>query len=154
MQSGRQPIQIIEIDQDYCSRVHGVSPCEATGLPCYNTLATCQFASAYNLGDVLTLRFCTSGAIIPSDAGYCIPTLTNVDTTPTRTNPGGTSKSASPFGERATASISLVDAPHTGTLVDPYNDTRLTVVDLEALAAVFTNPLATVVNITIPQGLA
>lgn len=125
LQSGRQPIQIIEIDQDYCSRAFGMSPCLATGISCYNTRQTCTYDEAYELGVPLTLRFCTSGAIIPADAGYCIPTLTKVDTTPTRTNPGGTSKGASPFGERATASISLIDAPHTGTLVDPYPQSRI-----------------------------
>lgn len=43
----RTPTGIIILHLDTCSQVFGTSPCLATGAPCYNTLATCKFKSAY-----------------------------------------------------------------------------------------------------------
>lgn len=61
---GREPITIIEIDQDLCSRTYGVAPCTAalgvTGsTKCFNTIASCQDPDNYALGDPLTLSFST-----------------------------------------------------------------------------------------------
>lgn len=47
---GREPIQIVQIDQPICSRTFGVSPCTATGTAdskCYNTRGTCQDLANY-----------------------------------------------------------------------------------------------------------
>ena len=47
---GREPIQIVQIDQPLCSREFGVSPCTATGAAdtkCFNTRATCQDLTNY-----------------------------------------------------------------------------------------------------------
>lgn len=43
----RTPQILVEITLDYCSRTFGVSPCLATGAPCYNTWPTCKYTSAY-----------------------------------------------------------------------------------------------------------
>lgn len=117
---GRQPITIVEIDQDKCSRTFGTSPCTATGERCFNTYATCKSKTAYALGTPLTLRFCQNNLGQAFDAYYLIPLLESVDTTPTRLNPAGASEDATAFGERSSVEISLTDAPHTDNLVDPY----------------------------------
>lgn len=121
---GRQPIIIVEIDQDYCGRTFGTSPCTATGERCFNTYATCKLKSAYSLGDPLTLRFCEDNLGQDYDAYYLMPFLESIETTPTRINPGGGDDNASPFGERASVTITLNDKPHTDNLVDPYINTR------------------------------
>ena len=53
-----------------------------------------------------------------------MPFLESIETTPTKINPGGGDSNASPFGERASVTITLNDAPHTDNLVDPYLSTR------------------------------
>lgn len=121
---GRQPITIVEIDQDRCGRTFGTSPCTATGERCFNTYATCKLKSAYSLGTPLTLRFCEDNIGQDYDAYYLMPFLESVETTPTRINPGGGDDNASPFGERASVTIVLNDKPHTDNLVDPYLSTR------------------------------
>lgn len=121
---GRQPIIIVEIDQDKCSRTFGTSPCTATGERCFNTYATCKLKSAYSLGVPLTLRFCEDNLGQSYDSYYLMPFLESIDTTPTRINPGGGDDNASPFGERASVTIVLNDKPHTDNLVDPYLSTR------------------------------
>ena len=58
--AGREPIQIVEIQQPLCSLTFGVSPCTATGTAdtkCYNTRATCQDPENYTLGTPLSLYF-------------------------------------------------------------------------------------------------
>jgi hypothetical protein len=85
---GRQPILIVEIDQDKCSRTFGVSPCTASGERCFNTYATCKLKSAYALGAPLTLRFCEDNLGQYYDSYYLMPFLESIETTPTRINPG------------------------------------------------------------------
>lgn len=121
---GRQPIVIVEVDQDRCGRVFGVAPCTGVGEPCFNTYATCKSANNYELGTPLTLRFCQNNVGQPFDSQYLIPLLEDVETTPTRINPGGGDGNASPFGERASISVTLNDAPHSDNRVDPYLSQR------------------------------
>lgn len=121
---GREPVTIVELDQDRCSRVFGVAPCTGTGVACYNTYATCKSLSSYALGTPLTLRFCQNTLGQSYDSYYLIPLLDEVEVTPTRLNPAGADADASAFGERASIDISLNDAPHTDNLVDPYLVTR------------------------------
>ena len=37
----RAPISLVVIKPDYCANTFGVSPCTATGVPCYNTYKAC-----------------------------------------------------------------------------------------------------------------
>ena len=122
---GRQPIIIVEIDQDKCSRAFGTSPCMATGERCFNTYQTCKLKSAYSLGVPLTLRFCEDNLGQDYDAYYLMPFLESIETSPTRINPGGGNDNASPFGERASVTVTLNDKPHTDNTVDPYLSTRI-----------------------------
>ena len=74
----REPIQIVEIDLDYCSRTFGVGVCTASLggevlRKCYNTWSTCRLKSAYNK-TLLTLRFIQQSASMPRGGNY-IPAL-------------------------------------------------------------------------------
>ena len=60
--AGREPIQIVEIDETVCGLVYGQSPCTAqvgvTGLrKCFNTFGTCQDTQNF-APQTRTLRFC------------------------------------------------------------------------------------------------
>jgi hypothetical protein len=44
----REPVTYMVMTLDYCSRTFGASPCNATGIKCYNTFTTCKYKSAYN----------------------------------------------------------------------------------------------------------
>jgi hypothetical protein len=87
-----QPLDVIEIIQPLCSRTFGVSPCDATGTPCWNTDATCVFRSALNMTATLPLYFVrdeahgwieTAGAFQPSLA---IGALVSTSVAPTVLN--------------------------------------------------------------------
>jgi len=121
-----QPIQVIEIVQPLCSRVFGVSPCNATGDKCWNTDATCKFRSALNLTASLALRFVPmgsyewrteAGAFQPATA---IPTLMGYQTAPTVLNVASGSRNKGPLGLRAVCSVKLKDSPSNDVETDPY----------------------------------
>ncbi|RJP54163.1 MAG: hypothetical protein C4583_03270 [Anaerolineaceae bacterium] len=122
---GREPITIVEIDQDYCLLTYGVAPCAAalgvTGAAkCYHGIATCQDTANFDLG-TLTLRFASpmeSHGL--GDDVTIIPSLIGVDTVPTVINVGGADRDTSPLGKRAKITVTLRDHPYHDRLVDPY----------------------------------
>lgn len=122
---GREPIQIVEIQQPLCEHDFGVLPCTASGAAdrkCYRTRATCSDPDNFELGDPLILRFAKGEVAeigIP-DAGYLIPSLVSVSTAPTRINLAGANVDASGLGNRALCTIAFQDHPHTDRIVDPY----------------------------------
>lgn len=120
---GREPIQIIEIDQPFCNLTYGSAPCTAalgvTGeRKCYNTRATCQDLDNIDLG-TQTLKFVKPRSNAPKDE-YLIPSLVGVRTSPTVINAGGGGKNKGPLGVRATMSATFADHPHSDLLVDKY----------------------------------
>ena len=120
---GREPITIVEIDQDFCNLDYGVLPCTAalgvTGqIKCFNTLATCQDQQNFNKG-VLTLRFCTMTSSLFTEA-LVVPTVKSVSTRPTEINIGGANRSVKPLGKRATVDIVIKDMPSDDKKVDKY----------------------------------
>lgn len=115
----REPITIIQIDQDYCSRTHGTAPCTATGEPCFNTRATCQDVENYALGDPLLLKFVSDRSPQMRD-DYYLPLLKSVKIGAAKLNPGGASSGTTALGMRAILSATFTDRPHTDRLVDPY----------------------------------
>jgi len=119
----RIPVTVVEIDQDRCELTFSQGACPATGEPCYNTRATCQAPEAYTLGEPLTLRFSMRDRAEGFDE-YVIPMVDRVSTAPTRINVGGRRGNTKPLGIRATADVTLSDAPHSDLLVDPYVDER------------------------------
>ena len=89
---GRQPIFVLEIDVDRCTRTYGVAPCTASGpaaTKCFNTLGTCQDPTNYNKG-VMTYRFASLRIDGLQEVGHppTFPTLVDVSTTPTRLSIG------------------------------------------------------------------
>lgn len=123
LESGREPVQIVEIDQDFCTRVYGNAPCTAalgvTGTrKCYNTRKTCQDPDNY-LAESLTLRFCKRGAAIP-DKFPSIPTVQSVSTLPTRLNIGANDRNTGPLGRRGSVTVRFDDAPYSDALTDKY----------------------------------
>lgn len=131
----REPIEIVEIDQDLCSLTYGVAPCTAvlgvTGEhKCFNTFTTCQDTPNFDLfvgspdeRNVLTLRFAKASSSLPRDVTL-IPSVISIETQPTEINIGGGDKTLSPLGRRASVTITLRDHPHRDLIVDPYLDGR------------------------------
>jgi len=120
---GREPLQIIEIEQPLCSLEYGVSPCTAeigvTGsIKCFNTSKTCQDVPNY-APEPLLLRFCKPQATQPAGI-FCVPSLQSVSTSPTQINVVGGSKSKGPLGIRAELSVTFKDHPYSDALVDKY----------------------------------
>lgn len=126
---GREPIEVIEIDQDFCTRTYGVSPCTAVladgGRKCFNTLPTCQDVGNYEKG-TLTLRFISDRVAMPTDGNKYFPFLESIRVQPGSINPGGGNQSISPLGKRATINISMKDYPASDVIVDPYQAERIT----------------------------
>lgn len=124
---GREPVTVVEIDQDFCQLRYGVAPCTAqigvTGdAKCYNTRRTCQDAENYS-PQPKTLHFCKPGERIPDEV-YCIPSVSSVTTAPTVINPGGGDSNKGPLGTRASVRVVFTDHPHSDHIVDPYVSER------------------------------
>lgn len=121
---GRTPLVLVQIDQDICTRTYGVAPCTAStpSNKCYNTRKTCQDPENY-FKSSLTLTFGKKESDLPRDM-YIIPMLTGITTSPNKINPNAGNRNTSPFGQRAVATITMLDAPHSDLLVDPYRDGR------------------------------
>lgn len=124
---GREPIILVELDQDLCNLTYGEAPCQAelgvTGpRKCFNTRQTCQDPDNYDRG-TLTLTFAEPRANLPRDRNI-IPLLERVSTTPTRINVGGGDRNTKPLGQRATVDVRFKDAPHSDLRVDKYRDER------------------------------
>jgi hypothetical protein len=122
---GRQPITIVEVDQDRCTLTYGTSPCAAalgvTGEhKCYNTFRSCQDPDNIDLGS-LTLRFGTAmeSTGLPKTT-VVIPSLLSVDTVPTEINVGGSGQDVGPLGQRAKITATFRDHPYHDRLVDKY----------------------------------
>lgn len=123
---GRQPITIVEIDQDRCALTYGTAPCTAslgvTGShKCYNTFRTCQDTDNIDIDSPLTLRFCDSmeSTGLPKTT-VVIPSLLSVDTVPTEINVGAGSAGVGPLGQRAKITATFRDHPYHDRLVDKY----------------------------------
>jgi hypothetical protein len=118
--SGRKPITIVQIDQDFCTRTYGVAPCTASNPQnkCFNTRATCQDPTNYEKG-VLTLTFAQPESDLPKDLNI-IPSLGGTSTAPTRINPTNADRNSAPLGQRAALTVSFNDHPSSDNQVDPY----------------------------------
>lgn len=117
--AGREPLTLVQIDQDFCSLTYGVAPCTAAGSEkCFNTLASCQDTANYDK-DVLTLTFCRPQANVPKGLN-AIPSMRSVSTAPTQINPTNGNRNTAPLGQRAVATVAFQDHPHSDILVDPY----------------------------------
>lgn len=125
---GREPVQIVEIQQPFCSLTFGSAPCTATGTAdqkCFNTRATCLDPDNFDLSS--RSLFFSRGNLADRDidgAPYVIPSLVSVSTSPTRINLSAVSRDAQGLGNRALCTLKFNDHPHTDRRVDPYVDGR------------------------------
>lgn len=127
--SGRIPVEIIEVYQDFCQHTYGESPCNAvlgvTGeRKCFNTIGTCQDLGSYS-ADPLTLRFCTGQQDLPH-GGHYYPFLQSVRTQPAEINPGGGDQGRSFLGRRGTITAAMSDHIATDSYTDKYYQQRIT----------------------------
>lgn len=121
-QSGRHPITIVELDQDFCTLTYGVGACPAQLSPrqphkCFNTRRTCQAPQAYDAG-VLPLRFTFANSATPRDGNTYIPSLLSVSSRPMRINPGHG------LGTRASVKLTFLDHLYDDFQVDKYRADR------------------------------
>ncbi len=120
VQVGRRPINVVELELDFCGRTYGVSPCTAavgtTGSQkCFNTFKTCQDAPNYQK-TAKVYKFTEESSYLP--VGETIfPCITDIDIAPTQLKPDGLAVSAS-------ATITLKDFPHHDRGIDPYTADR------------------------------
>lgn len=131
----RFPVQIVEIDYDFCTRSFGdynvtTNPagCQAAlsaavVRKCYNTYSTCSFKAAYN-NVPLTLRFIDNVENSPKTTTY-FPVLMKVSETSSSVNIAGSDDELGPLGRRATISVSLKDFPYDDQLTDKYRLERI-----------------------------
>lgn len=125
---GREPIILVELEQDQCTRTYGQSPCQAllgsTGQhKCFNTRRTCQDPENYDRGSI-TITFAEPRVNLPRDRNI-LPLLVSVSTNPTKLNVGGADPHSEPLGQRASVDILFSDAPYSDLLTDPYRDERI-----------------------------
>lgn len=113
-----EPITLVEIDRDVCSLSFGVSPCPATGTPCYNTWRTCAAPAAFTV-TTQTLRFSKPRADLPLSLD-AVPSVVSTTTAPTELNVGDVDASSGPLGKRAQASVTFQDHPTSDIQLDPY----------------------------------
>ena len=122
---GRELIQIVQIDQDFCNNTFGVAPCTAVlsgvGQQCFNTYATCQDQPNYDLG-TKTLSF--SKNQVASVPEYTIPSLVSYTTQATQVNIGARRTSAFDLGKLSSLTVQFQDLIHSDNVVDPYRTTR------------------------------
>jgi len=123
--TGAEPFQWVEFEVERCTLTHGTFPCTATGSDkCFNSIATCQAPNAFD-AEPYWLRMCEPRAAVPlqfpftdDGAPFFWPLLRNVRHTPVKVDPGKS------IGVRAEVRITLEDAPHHDTYVDPYVSSR------------------------------
>ena len=122
---GREPIVIVEIEQDLCGLTYGVPPCMATAAnKCYKTLATCRSPENFTKGDPMRLRFTYPRDDLSRVQETLIPSLVSVSTYPAKLNVGAGDRNISPLGVRASVSIVLQDHPYHDRLTDPHYEDR------------------------------
>lgn len=122
---GRELIEIVQIDQDFCNNTFGVAPCTAVlqgvGKQCFNTYATCQDQANYDKG-VKTLTFAKNQTAIVDE--YFIPSLVSYSTQATQVNIGARRTSAFDIGKFSSLTVQFQDLIHSDNVVDPYRAER------------------------------
>jgi hypothetical protein len=129
---GREPIEVVEIDQDFCALEYGLTNSAGTcnallstdRNKCYNTLGTCGDPDNYT-ASVLTVRFSNDQKNQPVEFLH-FPFLKSVKIKAAVINPGSADKSTTALGKRATINASFTDHPGTDRYLDNYLAERKT----------------------------
>lgn len=124
----REPVQIVEIDIDFCTLTYGSSPCTAslgtTGVrKCYNSFNTCQAKGAFNKG-TLTLRFVTPRTTLPKTSNVYFPVLESVSAFSSSVNLAGSNPRLGQLGKRGKATVTIKDFPYHDRVTDKYASGR------------------------------
>ncbi len=117
---GRERIQIIEIELNYCNNTLGIAPCTASSTgdaKCFNTLETTQDLPNY-VDTTKIYSFCTQRSPHPINLSGVIPSIIDINITPSQINIKGG------LGARASGSVTFKDSPHSDIDVDKYVDER------------------------------
>ena len=116
---GKEHINIVELDLDYCSLTSGVGACTATETgdnKCYNTFGSCNDLPNYTK-TTKTYRFCEDRS--PHPIGLdAIPSLDSVNISPTKIDLKGG------LGVRASVSLTFRDHPSSDIDIDKYVNDR------------------------------
>lgn len=123
-----EPVQIVEIDIDYCTLSYGTGACDAvlgtTGVrKCYNTFATCQSTANFDKG-TKTLKFITPTASAPKGGVY-FPALKSVSAFSSSVNISGTTPRLGALGKRGKVTVKLADFAYHDRFLDKYQAERV-----------------------------
>lgn len=128
--ANREPIQLVEIDIDYCSLTYGTAPCTATlsslnSNKCFNTYATCQVKPVF-AKTTKTLKFINNRSNLPKglNAYPCLEER-GVTAFSSTVNIAGSDDKLGAFGRRATVSVKLQDFVADDIGVDKYQTQRI-----------------------------
>lgn len=124
----REPVQIVEIDLDFCLNTFGLSPCTATlggetRFKCFNGWKNCADKPNYNKG-TLTLRFINQISDIPKDGNLYFPVLKSVRYSNETVNIGSGDDKLGTLGKRGNSTIVIEDFFHHFRGFDKYADQR------------------------------
>lgn len=121
--SGRIPFEVVDLENDNCQKLYGVSCGAVLGQTgenkCFNTRKTCQAIADY--AAAITTKYLTFGSMQVDSLSdeYVIPSLVNVSISPAKLNPAG-GGALSALGQRSTITVSFQDHAHSDLNVDPY----------------------------------
>lgn len=119
----REPMTIVEIDFDYCTRTFGVAPCQAVmtlAVPrkCFNSYRTCVDRPNYQKS-TKTIRFCEPRSNLPVGVTL-FPAVVKISESSASVNIAGSDERMSALGERAQVRISFQDFIHHDRGMDKY----------------------------------
>jgi len=109
----RVPIVLVKIYLDWCENTFGVSPCTATGTPCYNTFFTCKDKTNYSK-TTKVYKFTSADAPLPFPGPR--PYVSDIQYLPTEIKDN--------FTISGRVNIVLADEPDTDIGIDPYVSQR------------------------------
>lgn len=128
---GREPLQVVELEQPRCVHRFGTSPCTASGTPkCYQTWTTCLDRENFDsTGGSIKWRFVGARRNISAWGDYSdadnpatdgLPGLVSVSESAAQINIAGILKGQNPLGIRAKVTVTLDDFLFTDTIGDHY----------------------------------
>jgi hypothetical protein len=115
----RTPVTLIIMTLDFCRNDFGVSPCAASGTPCYNTFPTCKNKTNYSKG-AKNYKFTSCDTAVPFSAGER-PYIKSIRYMPTEI------KDRDNLTVNARVNIEMWDEPDTDRGIDPYISQRSSV---------------------------
>lgn len=126
--SGKEPIEIVEIDMDYCDLSFGVGACPAvlsatTPRKCFNTFFTCPVRQAFDKG-VITYRFTQPRPTYPKGTNF-FPCLKSVSQRSQMANIAGADDRLNSLGRRARVSAEFSDFTYHDRFMDKYQAERV-----------------------------